>query len=321
MSESQPSEMPRKSYGATAFVQQLFEEAQIMAEYAAQKGLKVPNDTAYLLLESAKVLERLETDQETKQGFAELEPSLKSLTRLHAKLSKLVAPATPVSISQTINVQGFASTLPNISVVRNMLILGVLSLAAYVGLLCLGVQTEPVILQMKMLAAAGLGASFHALFTANRYVMNNTFDAKYSSSYYIRYILGLIAGPILANMLLQINANSVQNGDAAGQTAQAIQQLGPTAVSLLGGYSADAVNRILNRFVEMLNTLVKGDTKEIMTARESEIKARAEHNEIRQTQALVTKLLAMRREVQDDALGEKLDGLVDELSSGELTER
>ena len=45
-----------------------------------------------------------------------------------------------------------------------------------------------------LIAAAGLGASFQALFQANRYVVAGTFDPKYESSYWIRFVLGLIAG-------------------------------------------------------------------------------------------------------------------------------
>jgi hypothetical protein len=37
---------------------------------------------------------------------------------------------------------------------------------------------------------AGLGACFAALFLANRYIAEGTFDPKYESSYWIRFILG-----------------------------------------------------------------------------------------------------------------------------------
>ncbi len=45
-----------------------------------------------------------------------------------------------------------------------------------------------------LLTAAGLGACFTALFQANRYIADGTFDSKYESSYWIRFVPGLMAG-------------------------------------------------------------------------------------------------------------------------------
>lgn len=51
------------------------------------------------------------------------------------------------------------------------------------------------------LAAAGLGVSFAALYKANTFIANGTFDPTYHASYWIRFFLGLIAGLILAIMV------------------------------------------------------------------------------------------------------------------------
>jgi hypothetical protein len=49
----------------------------------------------------------------------------------------------------------------------------------------------------------------------------------------------------------------------------------PTLIALLGGFSTDAVYRILRRFVEMLLTLVRGETQDIIAVRKKEFEVKA----------------------------------------------
>ena len=43
--------------------------------------------------------------------------------------------------------------------------------------------------------------TIQALFEANKYVVASTFDPKYESSYWIRFVLGLIAGLLLSKFV------------------------------------------------------------------------------------------------------------------------
>jgi hypothetical protein len=93
---------------------------------------------------------------------------------------------------------------------------------------------------LELVAAAGLGAIFYGLHKANRYVTRGSYDPKYEASYWIRFTLGIVAGILLA-VVLEVGGN-----------------LSKPVLALLGGFAAEAVYKILVRFVEMLETLVDG---------------------------------------------------------------
>ena len=114
----------------------------------------------------------------------------------------------------------------------------------------------------------GLGACFAGLFQANRYIANNTFDPKFESSYWIRIVLGLMAGIILAELIpLNLLSESGTSGSESGGSSS-IAALGKPVLALLGGFSAAAVYRIIARIVDALESLVRGDTKDAMAARD-----------------------------------------------------
>src|SRR5438270_13746307 len=102
---------------------------------------------------------------------------------------------------------------------------------------------------MHLISAAGLGACFYALFKARRFITNGTYDPKYEPTYWVRFILGITAGTLLA-LLIPV-------GGSAGSV-----ELTKPLLALLGGFSAEAVYRILLRMVETLETLVQGSDQQ-----------------------------------------------------------
>ena len=116
--------------------------------------------------------------------------------------------------------------------------------------------------QLNYLYAAVLGAAFNGLFTAYSYLKNRTFDAQYVSIYWIRLLLGMIAGMILANV--GVVALTPQGGPAPGgvpgtpAASNPLASLGPGIIALIGGYSVEAVRQVLDRLVEILVTTVRG---------------------------------------------------------------
>jgi hypothetical protein len=104
-------------------------------------------------------------------------------------------------------------------------------------------------LGLNAVAGAGLGASFYVLLRTQPYLVNRSYDPKYNAAYISRFITGLVGGVILATTL------------APTLMAQgtAIAKLSPGVLALLGGYSAEAVEQILQRLVEVLLSLVRGD--------------------------------------------------------------
>jgi hypothetical protein len=102
--------------------------------------------------------------------------------------------------------------------------------------------------RLNWLFSAALGAVFYVLFTALDYVKNRTYDPRYNSLYVIRFVLGVLAGLILAIVM--------QHDVGGGTTAQ---KFGPSVLALLGGFSTEAVYQILQRLVEILLAAVRGD--------------------------------------------------------------
>jgi hypothetical protein len=97
------------------------------------------------------------------------------------------------------------------------------------------------------LFAAMLGAALNGLLTLQLYIRNRTFEPRYACMYVIRFTVGVIAGMVLACV-----------GSDLFSAETTLAKLGPGAIALLGGYSAEAVRQILDRLVEVLLTVVGG---------------------------------------------------------------
>jgi len=100
---------------------------------------------------------------------------------------------------------------------------------------------------LNYLFAAMLGAALNGLLTLQLYIRNRTFEPRYTCMYAIRFTVGVIAGMVLACF-----------GSDLFRAETTLAKLGPGAIALLGGYSAEAVRQILDRFVEVLLTVVAG---------------------------------------------------------------
>jgi len=234
-------------------------DIRLMLDYSRQKGIVLPKE----------VLDRVDIAYHR----APAEPPLKPLIVLHGRLSQLVAPATPCSLAATTfdwKEKGARST---IVVIALMLAAAFLSMAGYLLTLPLGaapapsniatpaayatmltgqsakimVSGEQVRLCLNYLFAAIAGSAFYSLLTAYSYLRKRTFDPSYLATYVIRFILGILAGVVLAGF-----------GSKLIEGEETLSKLGPSVLALLGGYSAQAVKLILDRFVEVLVTTVKG---------------------------------------------------------------
>ncbi|MFZ4576408.1 MAG: hypothetical protein ACOYN0_18645, partial [Phycisphaerales bacterium] len=134
-----------------------------------------------------------------------------------------------------------------------------------VRLLRTGTGWDGLLSQLSNLFAAMLGASFYTLYTANRFVVDRTFDRAYTTHYVVRFVLGIVAGVILANFGEYLLTNASANAAAASGTTSAgptgaAVTLTQTVLALIGGYSADAVNAIFTRVAETLTTAVRGSS-------------------------------------------------------------
>ncbi|NVK41366.1 MAG: hypothetical protein HWE39_08985 [Oceanospirillaceae bacterium] len=259
----------------------------------------------------------------------------------HGHLAQIVAPATPRTIlllDRESAKRGFWFFLGPVSHIRRMMLATILFLATFIatstceevtGNVNVSVEHGKILFlnELFLLAAAGLGACFAALYQANRYIAEGTFDPKYEASYWIRIFMGVIAGLLLAVLLpldsltdLQMGGSQAFGADSdstgQGETAKALNLAMPT-LAMLGGFSATVVYRMLNRVVEALETLVRGDTRDILNAREQAAQARLAEQVTQSRMQLATRLVSLQQQLGAgtgaEEVSQKLSGLLEEL--------
>src|SRR5690349_15805819 len=103
---------------------------------------------------------------------------------------------------------------------------------------------------LNAFCGAAAGASFYILISSREYLLGRTYDPRYNMVYLIRFFTGLVAGIILASALGPILTPKFGDGAQFALT--------PGILAILGGFSADAVQLILQRLVDVLVTVVRG---------------------------------------------------------------
>lgn len=237
------------------------------------------------------------------------------IVEVHNTLSKLLAPATPYSIfflykerKQHVLARFFGPA----PIIRRMALLSVISLIVFVSISASNLISPEQLESNFMLrnnmaqlttasffiAAAAMGACFANLFRAYRYVSAGTYDPNLDGSYWVRIILGIIAGYILAE-LISLN---FQSG------------FDKPLLALLGGFSGSAVFRILERFVRALEMVVQGDVNARIRASEVDAEARLRTQEMEHRQEYSIQLITLRDKLSqlnaDDSVKNELDELI-----------
>lgn len=176
------------------------------------------------------------TDDECKSLYKE------SLS-IHNQLSILSKPANPVSIKYTEYSKGLF--LVRNKIVNYLMILTVFSLVLFVVFTIFLSKDKAFSSILLIVSASGLGSGFYTLTTVRKYIINRTYNPRYTPTYIIRFILGITSGTILA---LFLKDTFVENG----------YSFSVELLALIGGFSADAVTAILQRIADTLITIVKG---------------------------------------------------------------
>ena len=210
-----------------------------MARHALATGRALPEWTVELLA----AIESREEPAATR---------LPELVRTHQELAALVAPALPqalVLLERERRRGGILRSFGPVRLVRQLILASALFLGAFVasslspyvdaagGDVFETSGSALLANQLFLLSAAGVGASFAALFRVNRYLTEGTYDPRYDASYWIRFLLGLIAGVVLAALI-----------PVGGQYSRPLLALG-------GGFAAPVVYRVLTRIVEGLESV------------------------------------------------------------------
>lgn len=301
--------------GLSEVRQQLLAESEAMLRYAFGSGLQVPPEAVAI----AAQVEACSVPGAAGPLLRDL--PLETLAQLHAQLARLVAPATPRTIHlldadpERGSLWSVLGPLPN---VRRLSAGAALSTGAFV-LISLAPQIDhtamksdiytldslPLLVTLCfLLASAAIGSTFHALFTAQGFVAEGTYDPRYDASYWIRIGLGIVAG-LLMSVLVPV-----------APTAETSSLTKPL-LALLGGFSAGLVYRVLMRLVDTVESLFKGDQKELQRRQDELHRANAEQATVQARVDVAGQLIGLRDEVARGApperLNEMLSGMLDDL--------
>ncbi len=283
--------------------EQLVLECTAMAKHAFASGLQVPGKVLRVL--DAFTVTGGSPPGEPGGGSSDSLP----LNQAHERLVKIVEPAKPRTILLMDNEAGQPGLLKFLGVVpfiRRMMLAAIVCLILFIAIsLSPEINNQPhswdmfqssgwalLLKELFLLSAAGLGASFTALFKANRYIVEGTFDPKYESSYWIRFSLGFIAGMILATLI------PIEESVSA--------DFGKPLLAMLGGFSADLVYRIISRIIETLEALFRGDTRVMAQAQQEHAKARAAEEDIQNRARTASNIMKIQQEISPQMKPEEI---------------
>ncbi len=279
-------------------------QIKTMLGYIVENGKTLPDWilSSFALIESKQTIsdDVLSSDKNISSFSSD---ELNGISKIYSALAAAVLPATPQSIDYTTPSKKlfFLWGTKCIPIIRNMWAMSTLFLA---GFIISGFnQNDNYYVQLNLLFSAGLGAYFYSLYTANKYVVTRTFDPTYVTFYYNRIIIGIIAGIILANLIIPPETNGSFN-------------INTSIIALLGGFSSDAVLKILNRLVAMLVTLVRGDSKEILETQAAELKAKFLEKQTKLKLETASSLLPLLNDIKtktDDESYKKIKTLIDKI--------
>lgn len=278
----------------------LYKQCQVMFDYALKTGKVIDgNQVASLRKPYAEVKQE------------ELLPIFNYLVNL----VKPAIPGTLVLFEKNRQSKSMFKSLGPLPIVRSFIVVTIISLFTLIGV-SLFPEVNNVTMQYSMLqgsgwsqierlmfllAASSVGASFYALFKMNGYIQQGTFDMKYTSTYWSRYVLGLVSGVLMSELFvvfietLPTATSSPTSNDT--QPLTSAPYLIKPILAILGGFSANLVYRILNRLIDTVESLFKGSTEELIENKKSEIIAEAAANEHLIKSTTTNNLLALKQQL------------------------
>ncbi len=241
----------------------VYNENRAMMKFLYSKGGQLPLEVMQLYGETEKEIHDncLVEDEDKRINFARYEnyiPLSIKLGKIHNALSEILEPAVPGSIymiEEELEKNSFLSKFGCVPFIRRMMVVSIISMLTFILISLSSAINKNVITQsifdlkgmellkffIFLLSASGLGASFSSLLRANRFIINRTFDAKYETSYWVRFIVGLMSGIIITELVPE-------------QIFESVQLASKPTLALLGGFSADLVYKILEHLVSVVES-------------------------------------------------------------------
>lgn len=266
----------------------------MMVNYAQANGKSVPSHVLKQLSDLQAIMHEAERDL-ADGSLDTVDPrslNLALIGSLHNDLAAVIAPASPATVllMETNRKKGLFGLLGPVPLVRRLNIITMLCLIAFLGLFFADEVDSYTINgdilsyeglkfvynELVIVAIAALGASFYALFEVYKYITKNSYDPKYDSIYWIRFVLGIVSGVILAQFIF-ISPEILGEENATIDAINKSQELGgfmtyKPLLAFLGGFSARVVHKILNSMVEAIETFISGSARDMVAAREAAAK-------------------------------------------------
>lgn len=312
--------------------EQLYQECCAMTEYSLANGLSVPVKVVKAIEQVYDSLPSSIMENEADKATPVIESDIEPLINAHQILSNIVKPALPQTIL-LLDIEEKSNSWWNIlgpvTIIRQLMVASFVSLFLFIRMALypevgqgagdiLDSNGLPLLKNLIFyISAAGLGSSFAALYKANSYITKRTFDPTHQTSYWIRFFLGLISGLVLA-VMISPDCDTSQ-ASKVGQNSDLLfdPKLFRVIVAMLGGFSADLLYTILTRFVETVESLFKGSTKNLVEMKQQEAETLLEASQLQSQIDLVTKLVKLQQDIgtspnNDDIQG-KIAQLVDDV--------
>jgi len=158
------------------------------------------------------------------------------------------------------------------------------------------------------ISSAAVGASFSNLFQIDRELMAGTFIPKNQSSYWVQFILGIVAG-LLLSTILNVQSVTPTTGKSVGRVS-----FEAATLALMGGFSSSIVQRIVQRIIEALESVLRGSAEQEVQARERANRLRLEETLAKNRMRTTLMLVDMQRRLAGGESPETLLARVEQAS-------
>lgn len=299
------------------------EECDIMVHYAQNQGFVIPDHTLRMLTDIHAIKRDLE--QAVAEGKGDqLDPrslNMAAIGDIHQELAAVISPASPATVLmlERNRKSGVAGIFGQVPLVRRLNFITIICLLTFLGLFFAEqVDSESIngdilsyadpikflLNELVIVSIAALGSAFYALFEAHKYISKNAYDSKYDSIYWIRFVLGIVSGVILAQFIFIESADNYDqvNGFMSNKPL----------LAFLGGFSARVVHKILNSLVDAIETFISGSARDMIKAREeiarvqledkiAKMKIESEQKDAMERMKTTMKLMEMQQLVNNGA--------------------
>ncbi len=294
----------------------LLEECCAMIKHLSADGKTIPAIASALLTADKKQCSDNSLHEE-------------EVLKIHNELSRKIAPARPKTIwllCKESQKKGILNFLGPVNLVKRLMLVAIISLILFIIIsLSNHINNENVhdtifeksgmslfIILSFYITSASLGAAFSNLFQANKHILNNTFDPKYETAYWTRFVLGIIAGFLMA-VIIPTPDEFLKNQETTN-----IEVFMRPLLAMLGGFSAALVYRILFRLVYAVESVFIGKQSDQVEQKLANLKSANELDKENEKQKVVNHLLALKGKLANvkdaDSIHREIDQTIDKVS-------